>query len=84
MSTGSNTPNLQSPTVNMPMTQLYLSAIEQIVKSTRRYSLNIFVVGVWRFTQDPTTLSKALRLNYSSVLALFQHPKTQARVTTRI
>ena len=28
-STGSNTPNLQFPTVSMPMTQLYLFTIEQ-------------------------------------------------------
>ena len=32
MSTGSNTPNLQFPTVSMPMTQLYLLAIEQMLK----------------------------------------------------
>ena len=71
-SMGSNTPILPSPaTVNTPMTPLiYLSALEQMLKSTRRYSWNIFDVGVWRFMQDSTTLSKVLRLNYFSVLAL--------------
>ena len=59
---GSNTPNLPSPTVNMPRIQLYLSALEQMLKSTRRYSWIIYDVGVGRFT--PTTLSRALRLNY--------------------
>ena len=42
MSSGSNTPNLQSPTVNMPMTKLYRSAIEQMLKSTRRYTHGTF------------------------------------------
>ena len=71
-SMGSNAPILPSPaTVNTPMTPLiYLSALEQMLKSTRRYSWNIFDVGVWRFMQDSTTLSKVLRLNYFSVLAL--------------
>ena len=39
---GSNTPNLQSPTVNMPMTKLYCSVIEQMLKSTRRYTHGTF------------------------------------------
>ena len=54
------------------------------VKYTRRYSWIIFDVGAWRFTQDPTTLSRVQRPNCYSVLALSQRTKTRARVTTRI
>ena len=32
------TPNLQSPTANMPMIRRYLSATEQMQKNTHRYS----------------------------------------------
>ena len=53
-------------------------------KYARRYSWNIFVVGVWRSMQDPTTLSRVQKPKCYSMLALFQHIKTRARVTTRV
>ena len=43
---------------------LYLCAPEPMLKSIHRCSWSIFDAGAWRFTQDPTTLSRVQRLNY--------------------
>ena len=89
---GSNTPNLPSPTPNMPMLYSYT-----FLRSSRCWKEHAVIgdgdihgafstlgSGLWRFTQDPTTFSRAPRLNYFAVLGLYRRTQIQARMTTRI